>query len=84
VIAGAADRARSTNEVTPLQEYEHQIAEQTRETLRKALGDERFETLSLTGSQLTIEESVTRARPTEASPEAVRRPHEPTPSPGGS
>ena len=37
VIAGAADRARSTNEVTPLQDYEHQIAARTRETLRKAL-----------------------------------------------
>jgi predicted ATPase len=68
VMAGAADRARSTNEVTPLQEYEYQIAEQSRETLRKALGDERFETLRLTGAQLTIEESVTRARATQASP----------------
>jgi len=84
VIAGAADRARSTNEVTPLQDYEHQIAARTRETLRKALGDERFETLSLTGSQLTIEESVTRVRATEASPEGVQRPHEPTPLAGGS
>jgi hypothetical protein len=33
LIAGAADRARSTNEVTRLQEYEHQVAEQSRQTL---------------------------------------------------
>jgi predicted ATPase/class 3 adenylate cyclase len=66
LIAGAADRARSTNEVTPLQEYEHQIAERSRQTLRIALGDERFKTLRLTGSHLTIEESITRARASQA------------------
>ena len=65
LIAGAADRARSANEVTRLQEYEHQIAEQSRETLRAALGDERFHKLRVTGSHLTIEESITRARATE-------------------
>jgi predicted ATPase len=64
VIAGAADRARSTNEVTPLQEYERQIAEQSRDTLRAALGDERFELLRLSGSHLTIEDAVARAKAT--------------------
>ncbi|MFL6010588.1 MAG: adenylate/guanylate cyclase domain-containing protein [Gaiellaceae bacterium] len=68
LIAGAADRARSANEVTRLQEYEHQIAEQSRATLRAALGDERFHKLRLTGSHLTIEESITRARATEPLP----------------
>jgi len=61
VIAGAADRARSTNEVTQLQEYERRLAEHSRETLRAALGHERFEALRMTGSDLTIEESVRRA-----------------------
>jgi hypothetical protein len=68
LIAGAADRARSTNEVTELQEYEHQVAEQSRKTLRTALGDEQFETLRLTGWHLTIEESVIRARATQSPP----------------
>jgi hypothetical protein len=66
LIAGAADRARSTNEVTRLQEYEHQVAEQSRQTLQRAFGDERFKKLRLTGWHLTIEESVTRASEKQA------------------